>query len=307
MTKVARYFIELMQVALGRAESLSGMPTEKQWYGLLQMSVDHSMQGIIFAGIQRLSQDQMPPLRVKMLFHGQSEAVRLRYIASNPAAGVILPKGQKADIRPFEVDDIQRFNAAITDMPGQDLFWFLLNTGCRLSEVLGLRWSRVNFQRRTITIDAQMVISRKGQGRALGTPKNGKSRTFKAAPVVMDCLKAVQRRQMEWKVKAGPAWTNDLDLVFTNDSGEGLPHNTVENWFRKATRRAGVEGHRLHDLRHTFATEAIRAGVDVKSISETLGHSSVAFTLDVYAGFTEAMQDEAAARIQALILDRDSK
>ena len=284
--------------ALGRVKLGEVMPHD------VQMFANHLLRG--GKGAQPLSVKTVRNI-LGTLSKALSEAVRLRYIASNPAAGVILPKGQKADIRPFEVDEIQRFNAAITDMPGQDLFWFLLNTGCRLSEVLGLRWSRVNFQRRTITIDAQMVISRKGQGRALGTPKNGKSRTFKAAPVVMDCLKAVQRRQMEWKVKAGPAWTNDLDLVFTNDSGEGLPHNTVENWFRKATRRAGVEGHRLHDLRHTFATEAIRAGVDVKSISETLGHSSVAFTLDVYAGFTEAMQDEAAARIQALILDRDSK
>ena len=76
MTKVARYFIELMQVALGRAECLSEMPTEQQWYGLLQMSIDHSMQGIIFEGIQRLPQEQFPPLRVKMLFHGQSEAIK---------------------------------------------------------------------------------------------------------------------------------------------------------------------------------------------------------------------------------------
>ena len=99
MTKVARYFIELMQVALGRIERLSGMPTEKQWYGLLQMSVDHSMQGIIFAGIQRLSQDQMPPLRVKMLFHGQSEAVRLRNATMNEQCVVVTEYFRKAGFR----------------------------------------------------------------------------------------------------------------------------------------------------------------------------------------------------------------
>lgn len=284
--------------ALGRVKLGEVMPHD------VQMFANRLLRGA--QGTRPLSVKTVRNI-VGTLSKALSEAVRLRYLAGNPAAGVILPKGQRADVKPFEVEEIRRFNEAISGAPGRDLLWFLLNTGCRLSEALGLRWSRVNFQRHTITIDAQMMVSRKGQGRALGVPKNGKARTFKAAPVVLDCLKAVQRRQKEWQVKAGPVWANALDLVFTNELGEGLPHNTVENWFRKAAQLGGIEGHRLHDLRHTFATEAIRAGVDVKSISETLGHSSVAFTLDVYAGFTDAMQDEAATRLQTLILDRDSR
>lgn len=99
MTKVTRYFIELMQVALGRTERLSGMPTEKQWYGLLQMSIDHSMQGIVFAGIQRLPQDQFPPLRVKMLFHGQSEAIKQRNETMNDLCEVVTEYFRKAGFR----------------------------------------------------------------------------------------------------------------------------------------------------------------------------------------------------------------
>lgn len=284
--------------ALGRIRLGELMPHD------VQMFANHLLRG------SRTAQ----PLAVKTvrniigtLSKALSEAVRLRYLAGNPAAGVILPRSRQADICPLELDEIRRFNEAIAGEAGEDLLWILLNTGCRLSEALGLRWSRVNFQRGTITIDAQMAVSRKGQGRALTAPKNGKARTFKPAPLVLDRLRAVQRQQKEWQLQAGPVWSNPLGLVFTNEIGEELPHNTVENWFRKAARQAGLEGHRLHDLRHTFATEALRAGVDVKSISETLGHSSVAFTLDVYAGFTEAMQDEAAARIQALIVNRDGQ
>ncbi len=95
-------------------------------------------------------------------------------------------------------------------------------------------------------------------------------------------------------------------MVFTDEIGHDLPHNTVENRFRKAVKVIGLQGHRLHDLRHTFATEAIRAGVDAKAISEMLGHSSVAFTLDVYAGFTSDMQEDAANRLQTLYMMRDS-
>ena len=99
MTKVAQYFIELMQVALGRVECLSEMPTEQQWYGLLQMSIDHSMQGIIFEGIQRLPQEQFPPLRVKMLFHGQSEAIKQHNEVMNGQCAEVTEYFRKAGFR----------------------------------------------------------------------------------------------------------------------------------------------------------------------------------------------------------------
>ena len=140
--------------------------------------------------------------------------------------------------------------------------------------------------------------------RELGSPKNSRLRTFKTAPAVLECLKAVQRQQKEWRIQAGSVWRNELDLVFTNEIGVEIPHATIEHRFTRIINSIGLEGHRFHDLRHTFATEALRAGVDAKSISETLGHSSVAFTLDVYAGFTSDMQDEAAKRMQALIISR---
>ena len=230
-----------------------------------------------------------------------SEAVRVRYIASNPASRCILPKIQKGDIAPLEVDEIRRFMDAIKGNPSEDVFFVAINTGMRLSEILGLRWSRVDFKKGTIRVDAQMLIKRgKDTGRALGSPKNGLARTFKPASGVIDHLRDMQRRQKEMQLAAGPYWNNDLDLVFTDGLGQEIPHSTIEHRFARVMNSIGVSGHRFHDLRHTFATEAIRAGVDVKTVSEMLGHASVAFTLDVYAGVTSAMQDEAARRLQAL-------
>ena len=236
-----------------------------------------------------------------------SEAVRVRYIASNPANGCILPKVRRDDIAPLEAEEVTAFSEAIKGNPSEAVFFVALNTGMRLSEILGLRWSRVDFKNGMIKVDAQMLVKRgKDAERTLGTPKNGKPRTFKAAPVVLDCLKAVQRKQKEWRLQAGEAWNNALDLVFTNEAGQEIPHATIEHRFTRIMDSIGLEGHRFHDLRHTFATEAIRAGVDVKTVSEMLGHSSVAFTLDVYAGVTSAMQDEAANRLQALFTSRNT-
>lgn len=234
-----------------------------------------------------------------------SEATRIKYIASNPASGCVLPKVVKDEIRPFEAEEISAFMDAIQGNPSEALFFVALNTGMRLSELLGLRWSRIDFKKGTIKVDCQLMLKRgKESKRELGLPKNSKPRTFKPAPAVIDCLRGVERQQKEWRLKAGENWGNSLGLVFTNQIGEEIPHATVEHRFTRVLESAGIEAHRFHDLRHSFTVESIRAGVDVKTLSQMLGHSSVAFTLDVYAHVSTAMQEEASSRLQAVILGR---
>ena len=141
------------------------------------------------------------------------------------------------------------------------MFYIALNTGMRLSEILGLRWSRIDWKKQTIKVDAQLLVKRgKGTERRLGPTKNGKARTFKVAPAVMDTLKAVRQQQLERKLKAGPVWSNPLDLVFTNEAGNSIPHSTVGHRFTRIMQSLGLE-HRFHDLRHTFACESIACGI----------------------------------------------
>ena len=259
--------------------------------------------------INRLGKTKLSPKSIKnihgVLCKALGEASRIKYIASNPASGCILPKAVREEIHPLEAEEISAFMGAIKGNPSESLFFVALNTGMRLSEILGLRWNRVDFKKGMIKVDAQLLVKRgKDTSRELGLPKNSKPRTFKPAPAVMDCLRAVERQQKEWRLKAGPNWDNALGLVFTNEIGQEIPHATVEHRFSRVLQSAGIEAHRFHDLRHTFTVESLRAGVDVKTVSEMLGHSSVSFTLDVYGHVTKAMQDEAANRLQAVILGR---
>lgn len=233
-----------------------------------------------------------------------TEAVRIKYIAANPANGTILPKVIREEIRPFEGDEITAFLQAIQGNPSEALFFVALHTGMRISELLGLRWSRVDFKKSTIKVDVQMLVKRgKGTERKLGPTKNGKVRTFKAPQSVMQALKRVQLEQKENRLKAGVYWQNDLDLVFTDEVGAGLAHSTIEHRYTRIVEGMGV-AHRFHDLRHTFATESIRCGVDLKTLSDMLGHYSVAFTMDVYGHVTTVMQDDAAHRLELAILER---
>ena len=89
-----------------------------------------------------------------------TEAARVKYIPSNPANGCILPKVQRDDISPLEGEEIGAFTEAIKGNPSEDIFFMALNTGMRLSEILGLRWSRVDFKKGTIKVDAQLLVKR---------------------------------------------------------------------------------------------------------------------------------------------------
>lgn len=233
-----------------------------------------------------------------------SEALRVHYIASNPAAGAILPKVVREEIKPLDADEILRFTEAIKGNRSEAVFFIALNTGMRLSEILGLRWECVDFETGTITVNAQLLIKRgRDTARALGLPKNGKSRSFKPATAVMDTLRTVRREQREWQLRAGRLWDNTLGLVFTNELGEPVPHATVEHRFTRIMEDLGLS-HRFHDLRHTFTVEALRAGIDPKTVSDMLGHASVSFTLDIYAHVTGTMQDAAKNRLDEIIASR---
>ena len=142
--------------------------------------------------------------------------------------------------------------------------------------------------------------------RKLASLKNDKPRTIKIAPAVIDMLRVIKRKQAEHKLLAGAAYNNMLGLVFVDELGGCIPHATIEHRYKRLVTAIGLPERRFHDLRHTYATESIRLGVPVKTISEALGHYSTAFTMDIYGHVTDEMQDDAARRMQAAIDTRRS-
>ena len=92
-----------------------------------------------------------------------------------------------------------------------------------------------------------------------------------------------------------------MNLVFTNDLGRHLCTFTVYNSFKRIVKAMGIPEVRLHDLRHSYATLAIQNGIDYKTISNNLGHATVAFTMDVYATVTMTMQKDSASKMESFI------
>ena len=134
--------------------------------------------------------------------------------------------------------------------------------------------------------------------------KNGKTRIIAPAPFVMDVLKKQKEKQQKMITEAGSLWRIEKgfeNLVFTHKDGSHLSQPTVWKQFQKLLQKAGLEHHRVHDLRHTFAVNSLRAGDDIKTLQENMGHFSAAFTLDRYGHVKEEMRKASSQRMKAFI------
>ena len=260
----------------------------------------HTVQ-VFINGLKGLSPQSVRMVH-QVLHHALERAVMLGYIPKNPAAGCVLPRKAQKEIHPLDDEQAAALLEAARGGELENMVTVALFTGLRISELLGLTWDAVDFERGTITVDKQLATfyAQKEAG-PFTTPKSGKPRTIAPAAFVMAALRAQRRRQMEAQLRAGSAWSNPHGLVFTGENGGRVLQQTVDKHFRALTKAAGLEGVRFHDLRHTYAVNAIRAGDDIKTIQSNLGHATAAFTLDRYAHFTERMRQDSAQRMEGFI------
>ena len=258
------------------------------------------------SGKKVIEQKPLSPKSIKNI-HGTlhkalEKAVALGYIKFNPADHPDLPRIEKHEIKPLDDEEINKFLSAIRGHQFETLYTVTLFTGMRQAEVLGLSWDCVDFERGTILVKQQLQqYGMTGGKYVLNTTKNSRWRTIAPAEYVMKLLRHRQAEQIQDRFKAGSAWDNPLDLVFTNALGGCLCAPTVYTNFKKIAASIGLPAARFHDLRHSYAVAAIRSGDDIKTVQENLGHHTAAFTLDVYGHVTEQMKRESAARMDAFI------
>lgn len=237
-----------------------------------------------------------------ILHKALKQAEKIGYIRGNPSEMCELPRVVKKDMKVLDSDAVGAFLAAIGGHQYEAIYFVDLFTGMRQGEILGLTWDVVDFDAGTIFVSKQLVKGKKSRRMYyLDTLKNDKPRKIKPASIVMDKLRAQKRRQTEWQLRAGPAWDNAMNLVFTNEIGEHLVHYTVYKHYKKIVAALGMPELRFHDMRHSYAVVALMNGDDIKTVQGNLGHHTAAFTLDQYGHITEQMQEASAARMDAFI------
>jgi integrase len=161
----------------------------------------------------------------------------------------------------------------------------------RQGELCALRWEDVDFKRGVLHI-RHTLMAVKGE-RSLREPKTRTGRrTVTLSPVCLAPLIAHRDRQRFERMNAA-VWI-DRDAVFAATNGEWLDHGNLTRAYNALIRRAMVERIPFHGMRHTHATLLLKEGVNVKVVSERLGHANIGITLDTYSHVLPSMQQQAA-------------
>ena len=231
-------------------------------------------------------------------------AVRRRLMTANPVVDIALPTAERRQYLTLSADEARRLLDVCRTGSARlrrvyPIVHLLLHSGLRRGEALGLRWDAVDFE--AGTLDVLQQVKRTQGGIAIGPTKTHSRRIVHVGRPAMETLAEHKRQQDALRLELGPAY-DDQGFVFTAPDARRRAHGspirptTLWRWMREAFDAAGL-ALRVHDLRDTSATLALAAGVDLKVISDRLGHSSIVMTADRYIHPREATMRDAADRL----------
>jgi integrase len=235
-----------------------------------------------------------------ILHNAFADAVRLGLVSRSVVEAVRPPRKPRKEMKALDEQQAARFiEVAKSYHPHGALYILAITTGMRLGEVSGLRWQDVDFEKGLLQVE-QTVVSMAGK-LSLVEPKSSTSRRpVRLVRVALDALAKHHSEQIVLKEKLkqlGQDWNKD-DLVFINQVGKPLdPVDLGIVRFHAFLRDAGLPRIRFHDLRHTAATLMLKNGINVKVVSEMLGHASITITLGIYGHVLPDMQQTAVEKM----------
>lgn len=218
-------------------------------------------------------------------------AVDDRVITRNPCVRIKLPKVERPMVVPMTVEQVQQITAAMPDRY-RAVVTLAAGTGLRVSECLGLTVDRVDFLRRSVRVDRQLIMTG-GDAPTFGPPKTAAS--VRSVPLPTTVGEALAAHLAKY-----PA--GDDGLIFTAASGRPVRRTKFWDTWRQAVEKAGMPaGLRFHELRHFYASLLIRYGESVKVVQERLGHASASETLDTYGHLWPDSEDRTRAAVDAVL------
>lgn len=221
-----------------------------------------------------------------------NKAVELGIIQKNPFDFIKLPKQGRKKINPMNEEELMEFFRIAKDSKFYSLFKLLVLTGARIHEALALQWTDI--------ANGKLYITKQFHRLKTDTnfypPKNKSERIVPLPDEAVELLKQIKSEQKESSEKFNPQ-----NLIFIDKNGRRIAYESVKYAFEKIVEKMNRNDMRIHDLRHTYAMLNLKSGNNPKMISESLGHTSVAFTLNIYAYTTDEMQKEQARTFQKFL------
>jgi integrase len=228
-----------------------------------------------------------------------AQAVKWGELARNPADLVDLPRQERRERRVLTRAETARLLTAAKGTRWYALWVLLATTGVRPGEALALKWS--DWEDHQLRVQRSLNRSRSGW-RLEETKTDRSRRTVYLSRTTGEVLATHRAKQAEEMLASGEEYDRELNLVFANSRGQPLDYRTtVRRHFKPLLAAAGLPMIRPYDLRHTHATHLLMANVHPKVVSERLGHASTVMTMDVYSHVLPDMQEQAAAKLEALL------
>jgi integrase len=222
-----------------------------------------------------------------------NDATRWGSIARNVVALTSAPRVQRRQISTLSPEQTRLLLDAAIEDDLSAVYVLAISTGMRQGELLALKWQDINLDGASVHI--RSTLHRTKSGFVFNEPKTSRSR--RQVVLTQTAVAALRRHrvaQAERRLEMGAYW-QDQDLVFTNEIGGPVDAGNLRNRsFSPLLQRAALPKIRFHDLRHTAATLMLSRGIHPKVVSEMLGHSQIAITLDLYSHVTPTMQRDAA-------------
>ncbi|MCU1498444.1 MAG: putative Integrase family protein [Acidimicrobiales bacterium] len=296
-TTAASYRIAVARVQAGlgalRLRDLSPLVIER-FYGELTRTGGRRRQG--------LSPKTVRNTHI-VLRKALADAERLELLDRNPAARAKAPSADRSvSARTWTAAELSEFLAGVADDPLYALWVLLATTGLRRGEALGARWSDLDLARRTLSV--RQTLTSIHHRLVFTAPKSDRSRRqLVLDPETVRVLEQHRERQRAEQALAGVKPDRGA-LIFSQPTGEPLHPDAITNRFQALMRLTDLPQMRgPHDLRHTWASLALASGVHPKAVSDRLGHSTIAITIDTYSHVIPALDADAAATVAAQLFN----
>lgn len=236
----------------------------------------------------------------RLIHKALADALKWGIVTRNVAAQADPPKIEKR-VRPvWSAAQLRQF----VEFVGEDRLaaaWVLwISTGMRRGEVAGLSWAHLDLEAGNLQVAQTMVIVGRKPLLVESAKTDESRRTISLDQFTVSGLKAHKRRMIAERMAAGLGW-DEQALVFTEADGSRIMPDLFTDQFHKLAKEAGLPRIRLHDLRHSYATAALEAGIPLKVVSERLGHADIKITADLYQHVSPALDKDAAETVARLI------
>lgn len=187
------------------------------------------------------------------------------------------------------VETQKRFLQQVKGQSYENQFRFILQTGLRTGELVGLKWEDVNFENKTLKIERSMEYRYSVGEWRVGEPKSKSGyRTIPLTDEAIRILMAQKKKNMKIK-EISIEW---VDYIFLSRKGEPVKNSTYDTALFKICEKAEIDKFSMHVLRHTFATRCIEGGMIPKTLQKILGHSNIGITMNLYVDITEEQKQK---------------